>query len=113
MVREDRKWYENVKAVADAIEKASRDGYSAGYQRGLNDGVPGGRQRHAISIISDDYAPPVGPLHVKLDEKADLASLYFVDRGQVVAQITGLAIPHDFEPVPQPDGDGRFPNEAE
>lgn len=56
LVREDRKWYENVEAVAEAIRKADADAY----ERGVNDGLTGRRER-GVRIL-DEYAPPVGPI---------------------------------------------------
>ena len=81
MVREDRKWYENVEAVADAIELA------------FLDGIEEGRKQR------DEYAPPAGPIEIETPGTSWVG--------------VAMMLPRDFSPVPQPDGDCRFPSEAE
>lgn len=160
MVREDQKWYANVRAVADALVEADR----LAYERGVNDGLTGKRER-AVPIL-DDYAPPVGPVAVcnedtaqasavsvtrsikglcgrhdlfytadtcphcdmdvapclvvakpLLDLWSDLGSIRPAEYPLLLSRVAAPgAISRDYFPsaaIPQPDGDGRFPEEAE
>jgi len=149
MVREDRKWYENVEAVADAIREADR----AAYVRGVNHGLTG--QRDGAVPILDEYAPPVGPVAVCNEDTARESARVEIEtpgltfRGAVAVAGGSASGEHwydryarenppvfcaggynhklflicpacgpkrDYFPspsVPQPDGDCRFPEEAE
>ena len=121
MVREERKWYENVQAVADLAAKANKQAYWQGFRDGVIEG-----RKQAQERCCDQYAPPVGPLGLATEETAQASAVEYrqtrpEDFRELVVpwvpQPYGLGYtPRDFFPsasVPQPDGDGRFPGEAE
>ena len=76
MIREDRKWYENVEAVEEALRRA--------YADGVRD------QRDVAALMAEGKG-----------------------RGGIVIEGPGATFHGVVRAIPQPDGDCRFPAEAE
>lgn len=135
--------------TTEAESTEAHDREKDAYERGVNDGLTGRRER-AVSIrdgysfhtdanhheATDDYAPPTGPVALCNEDTArESAGLFVAAKPMSLRDLTEEAkrdpmytafyrrgssslgyIARDYFPsasVPQPDGDGRFPGEAE